>query len=616
MHVRAGGFVNSLSILQILPPPHVYAYQGRKGTPLIGVVPRAQQATHGRSLSVPLQSVADRLRLHLRGRLANNQTVCYSRRASTSKVSNFEAALLLHPAPSVFTFSPFTAQTSGDMAKRMLLVRGRRPLCHSHGHSHGKVLFCLCLCLGAHSLSTAPTTIQHQESISVRVARPGCKEGSPTGQVLRAAVRVQGLCLRGGGGAVEAEEVAMAAGPVGFPALIAGYFSAAANMVSTAVASCFGGGGQSSYSNHTGARCDSIDGFEMAGNNPPGSESTPFVYDAADVSKGDEPFQLGLRHAPGGIESKDIHLPAYEVLLDCLPAGAPADRVQVVLHRKYCRLRQEDIEKGIEAEWRHLTLQHPRMWWYDGTLFRLASSQRWLDVDGTQEVKLECGITRYRSFLGTNMAPNWDKIPQAHMSNALSCFVLVHTVDRYIMLVSHPHPEGPADQSSESYLLPGGHMSADRAGIFDSMVQVPIPDQDGQEVTCMLDYSIWPGSEKWRPASVERKRPYKNVVSELFTSPVRIACADLGLRPSHLVDKPLLFGITQGRKNRIMSAVFYLATNLTSEEVKEERAQQVSNHSLAFSRCASRIGDREHARGYRVYSMGHGVCGAGYRVQV
>ena len=33
-------------------------------------------------------------------------------------------------------------------------------------------------------------------------------------------------------------------------------------------------------------------------------------------------------------------------------------------------------------------------------------------------------------------------------------------------------------------------MSADRAGIFESMVKVPIPDQDGQEVTCMLDYSI------------------------------------------------------------------------------------------------------------------------------
>lgn len=145
---------------------------------------------------------------------------------------------------------------------------------------------------------------------------------------------------------------------------------------------------------------------------------------------------------------------SFEVLLDCLPSGAPPDRVQVVLHRKYCRTRRDDIEKGIDAEWRRLTAREPRMWWYDGTLFRLASSQRWLDVDGTQEVKLECGITRYRSFLGTNMAASWNDIPQTHMSDPLSCFVLVHTSDCYVMLVSRP-----AEDSSDTnnYLLPGMH---------------------------------------------------------------------------------------------------------------------------------------------------------------
>ena len=69
-------------------------------------------------------------------------------------------------------------------------------------------------------------------------------------------------------------------------------------------------------------------------------------------------------------------------------------------------------------------------------------------------------------------------------------------------------------------------MSADRAGIFESMVKVPIPDQDGQEVTCMLDYSIWPGSEKWRE---DTPRPYQNVVQELFSCPLREACTDLGM---------------------------------------------------------------------------------------
>ena len=151
---------------------------------------------------------------------------------------------------------------------------------------------------------------------------------------------------------------------------------------------------------------------------------------------------------PQGRANKESKMNSFEVLLDCLPAGAPPDRVQVVLHRKYCRTRRDDIEKGIDAEWQRLTAREPRMWWYDGTLFRLASSQRWLDVDGTQEVKLECGITRYRSFLGTNMAASWDRIPQQHMSDPLSCVVLVrtyHCICSVYVMNGHLHHYHPVD---------------------------------------------------------------------------------------------------------------------------------------------------------------------------
>ena len=316
-------------------------------------------------------------------------------------------------------------------------------------------------------------------------------------------------------------------------------------------------------------KSDSLDSYDLGSSAPPAGASV-----GADTHMGSVRYSyaavgvpVGLLHAPTGTPplppgvgrgaQRPANAPAFEVLLDCLPSGAPPDRVQVVLHRKYCRTRRDDIEKGIEAEWNRLTALEPRMWWYDGTLFRLASSQRWLDVDGTQEVKLECGITRYRSFLGTNMAGNWEDIPDTHLSNPLSCFVLVHTSDRYVMLVAQPEHE--ASSSSCSYRLPGGHLSADRAGIFESMVHVPIPDQDGQEVNCMLDYSIWPGSERWRGDVASKPRPYQNVVQEIFSCPVREACADLGLLESDFLGVPLLFGITQGRKNRIMSAVFYLA---------------------------------------------------------
>ncbi|MGB1600494.1 MAG: hypothetical protein ACPIOQ_47550 [Promethearchaeia archaeon] len=60
----------------------------------------------------------------------------------------------------------------------------------------------------------------------------------------------------------------------------------------------------------------------------------------------------------------------------------------------------------------------------------------------------------------------------------------------------------------------------------------------------MLGYSIWPGSGRWR-ADSGVVRPYQGVVQELFSCPVREACADLGMLATDFLDVPLLFGITQ-----------------------------------------------------------------------
>ena len=339
-----------------------------------------------------------------------------------------------------------------------------------------RVVWCLCLCLAAQALAATAT-----------------KTASSTL-----------LHLRGGAsdaGAAAARSPARSAGGKSERSTdhLRRSISAVAALFSAAVAPCFGRGGATSnpgsYSSTnvprgalpgTGARVDSLDSLvALADSGSSGEHSMRFAYDSAgmpvwlpaDVGKrlaADSSGALQLKRSPSshGVDAGvDPRQPAFEVLLDCLPAGAAPDRVQVVLHRKYCRTRRDDVEKGIEAEWNRLAADEPRMWWYDGTLFRLASSQRWLDVDGTQEIKLECGITRYRSFLGTNMGPRWDSIPQGHMSNPLGCFVLVHTSDRYIMLVSRTEESGDST-APPSYMMPGGHISADRAGIFESMVQV------------------------------------------------------------------------------------------------------------------------------------------------
>ena len=37
-----------------------------------------------------------------------------------------------------------------------------------------------------------------------------------------------------------------------------------------------------------------------------------------------------------------------------------------------------------------------------------------------------------------------------------------------------------------------------------------------KQVNCMLDYSIWPGSERWRADADDKPRPYQVYVGTLY----------------------------------------------------------------------------------------------------
>jgi hypothetical protein len=77
---------------------------------------------------------------------------------------------------------------------------------------------------------------------------------------------------------------------------------------------------------------------------------------------------------------------AYEVMLECLPSGVPARWVRVLLHQKHCRTRTEPVQQGIEETWSQInSAQGLKL--FDGKLFRFGSCQRWLDKDGSQEVR-------------------------------------------------------------------------------------------------------------------------------------------------------------------------------------------------------------------------------------
>lgn len=257
---------------------------------------------------------------------------------------------------------------------------------------------------------------------------------------------------------------------------------------------------------------------------------------------------------------------AFEVMLECLPSGVPARWITIGLHRKHCRMMRPDVEAKIDELWEAQCNSSARL--YDGKLFRFGSCQRRLDADGTQEVKLEFGVTQYRSFMGTNMAPGWEKIPQEHMANPISCVAIVHTSDFKVMLIRRSDKVVTAQRA---FALPGGYISPDRANLHDSIMQVPLPTDDNTEIKCVYGYSLWPGCQYWRPVHVEGctrdARPYSSVVTEFFDAPVREACEELGLPPDAFPDPPLLLGITRSRRNLRTCATFYLRTPLHSKDV-------------------------------------------------
>jgi hypothetical protein len=55
------------------------------------------------------------------------------------------------------------------------------------------------------------------------------------------------------------------------------------------------------------------------------------------------------------------------------------------------------------------------------------------------QVQLELGVTRFKSFMGTNMAQGWERMAPEHLSSPLGCNVLVHTSDSCIMLIRYLH---------------------------------------------------------------------------------------------------------------------------------------------------------------------------------
>ncbi|XP_004960300.1 nudix hydrolase 9 isoform X2 [Setaria italica] len=101
---------------------------------------------------------------------------------------------------------------------------------------------------------------------------------------------------------------------------------------------------------------------------------------------------------------------AFKLLLSC-PAGLPRSRVSVKFGQSFDRIPHPDagLEESICEIWNQRLQRNPSL--YNGTKFRYGGNAVHYKDDSKQDyhVSLHLGLTDYRTFVGTNLNPLWEK---------------------------------------------------------------------------------------------------------------------------------------------------------------------------------------------------------------
>jgi len=144
-------------------------------------------------------------------------------------------------------------------------------------------------------------------------------------------------------------------------------------------------------------------------------------------------------------------------------------------------------------------------------------------------VSLHLGLTDYRTFVGTNLNPLWEKflVPSEddpvrcqHMSNPLGNGAIVETSDQKIIVLQRSHNVG---EFPGYYVFPGGHSEPQEIGIVghqtDEENLVPLTERVSQE---MYDGII-------REVVEETGVPASSLTDPVF---IGVSCREMNVRPT------------------------------------------------------------------------------------
>lgn len=258
------------------------------------------------------------------------------------------------------------------------------------------------------------------------------------------------------------------------------------------------------------------------------------------------------RAAPHGAGVDDVaHAAgAYSLLLAC-PAGVSASLLEVDFSPVYDRQPHPDsaLESSIEKTWEERLAAQPSF--FNGSKFRYGGYKI---LTGSEEMKwatsacLHLGLTDYKTFVGTNLCPDWERFLAPDVDDAVKCRhtasplgngAIVKTTDGKVLLLLRGSNVG---EFPHTLVFPGGHSEPEPIGI------------KGHH---LLSSS---GPEK---RTLERK-----VAQEMFEGITREVVEETGI-PASFLNEPLFIGISRRVVNVRPTAFFFIKCSLSSAQVAE-----------------------------------------------
>ncbi|XP_066360906.1 nudix hydrolase 9-like [Miscanthus floridulus] len=229
-------------------------------------------------------------------------------------------------------------------------------------------------------------------------------------------------------------------------------------------------------------------------------------------------------------------------------------KVLVKFDRSFDRIPHPDaaLEESISEIWNQSLQQNPSL--YSGTKFRYGGNALHYK-DGSNHgheycVSLHLGLTDYRTFVGTNLNPSWEKflVPSEddsvrcqHMSDPLGNGAIVETSDEKIIVLQRSYN---VVDFPGYYVFPGGHSEPQEIGIMGHQT-------DG-DFACLTE----------------------RVSQEMFDGIIREVVEETGVPASSLTD-PVYIGVSRREVNVRSTAFFFTKCNIDSSGVNElySRAQ-------------------------------------------